>query len=703
MDYFKELQGELNKYLNSTQIDLIQEAYSFAEVAHRRQYRMTGEPYIIHPVKAALILAEMRMDHQTIMATLLHDVLEDTSISKSFLTDNFNQEIADLVDGVSKLKQIKFNSKAEAQAENFRKMVMAMVKDIRVILVKLADRLHNIRTLSSLPLYKQKRIALETLEIYAPIANRLGIHKIYIELEDLCFEALYPMRYRVLKNVSQEIIIANNEMLRMIKDTITKALVKHDIADFKIFSRTKHLYSTYKKMLVKRNSFKDIMDMYGIRLVVNNKDLCYRALGIIHSLYKPLSKGFKDYIAIPKSNSYQSLHTILFGPFGIPIEIQIRTKEMHKIAEIGIAAHWIYKSKNEDKNNQTFLAMGWMKELAEIEDNATSPLDFIESVKIELFPDEVYVFTPNGDIVKLPQNATPVDFAYYVHSEVGNECVGSKINKRFAPLNTRLVSGQTVEIITSPDGRPHESWLEFVCTSRARNGIRHYIRDKQKYESEALGKRVLEQELANFQIGIDNLGKHNINSVLNELQLENIESLYREIGLGNQYPVLIARKLTRGTEYTESNLEQKTLLIKGTEGMVVHFSECCYPIPGDLVIGHLRSGHGIDVHLETCNAVVNYRRHPESYLNLAWSSEIVGEFKVEIIVEVINQKRALASLASVISDSNSNIDNIIVDPRLGSFIRVYLTISVIDRIHLAYVIKKIKNLKFVVSQSRKKQ
>ncbi|NQY43687.1 MAG: bifunctional (p)ppGpp synthetase/guanosine-3',5'-bis(diphosphate) 3'-pyrophosphohydrolase, partial [Legionellales bacterium] len=412
MDYFKELEEELKKYLEPAQIYLIKQAYSFAEIAHRDQYRMTGEPYIIHPVKASLILAEMRMDQNTVIATLLHDVLEDTNYSKSFLVDNFSQEIADLVDGVSKLKQIRFNSKAEAQAENLRKMILAMVKDIRVILVKLADRLHNIRTLGSLPIKKQKRIARETLEIYAPIANRLGIHKIYIELEDLCFKALYPMRYRALKSASQEIAIANKEMLEMIKDTIVKSLIKNEINDFKIFSRKKHLYSTYKKMLSKGSNFRDIMDMYGIRLVVKNKDLCYRVLGIIHSLYKPISKGFKDYIAIPKINSYQSLHTILFGPFGIPIEVQIRTQEMHKVAEIGIAAHWMYKSMEQSNDPQSFLALGWIKELAEMEGNATSSLDFIESVKVELFPDEVYVFTPEGDIVKLPQNATPVDFAY---------------------------------------------------------------------------------------------------------------------------------------------------------------------------------------------------------------------------------------------------------------------------------------------------
>lgn len=694
MRYFKELRVELERYLEPNHIDSINKAYEFAKNAHRDQTRRTGEPYIIHPVAAAVILAKMELDYQTIMAALLHDVLEDTHIDKYALIDAFGEDVANLVDGVSKLKQIHFDSKAEAQAENFRKMIMAMVKDIRVIMVKLADRLHNMRTLDALPPAKQKRIAHETLEIYTPMANRLGFHSIFRELQDICFRVLYPIRYRALNSASEKKAIEHNQIFEKIKTTISNKLVQHGITDFSIMGRRKHIYSLYKKMMLKKNSFKEIMDFYGIRIIVEDEDTCYRVLGLVHSLYSPVSKRFKDYIAIPKSNSYQSLHTVLFGPLGIAMEVQIRTHDMHKVANIGIAAHWVYKDFDKKPLGD------FVRSITNIQDNAQSAVDFFDRVKGELFPEEVYVFTPKGTIVKLPKDASLVDFAYHVHSEVGNSCVGAKVNGKFSPLSSKLANGQTVEIILSKDARPSESWLNFVCTSTARNKIKHYLKVQQKQEAEDFGNRLLTQELQKYKTNITDIPQGKLNALLKELHLDSMSDLFIAIGIGEQYPRIIAEKLISDNIQQYNQKELPALQIKGTEGMVVHFSKCCRPIPGDLIVGHLCSGRGMNIHVQSCKRVVNYQQHPERYIVLSWSKDVKGEFKVDLMIEVLNKKRVLAGLASIISEANSNIENITLDPRAGHFTKAYLTITVADRNHLAEIVRRIRKLDFIISLTR---
>lgn len=697
MSSFDSLKQLVADYLEPNAVQAIEQAYLFSDKAHRGQLRKTGEPYIIHPVAAATILAEVKMDSQTIIATLLHDVLEDTHINKDILVEKFGEEIANLVDGVSKLKQVKFSSQAEAQAENFRKMVVAMAKDIRVILVKLADRLHNLRTIASLSRSKQVRIARETIEIYAPIANRLGIYRLYTELEDLCLQCLYPNRFATLSKATSAVYVGHKELLSSFKQNISLSLAQAGITDFEITTRKKHLYSIYRKMKIKHMSFNDIMDMYGVRIIVNSIDACYRALGIVHGLYKPVSSRFKDYIAIPKSNNYQSLHTVLLGPFSLRLEVQIRTVNMHRIAQFGIAAHWAYKTSSSSKVGHKFV-----QELEHIQHTISDSLDFIESIKIDLSPDEVYVFTPAGDIVKLTHNATPVDFAYHVHSEIGNSCVGAKVNRKFAPLNTKLANGQTVEIITNDTARPHEAWLTFVSTSKARNGIKNYLRHQQIDEAKDLGMRMLANELVKLNSSITNISAESLSEIIQELELESTDELYSQIGMGNQYPIMIARKAL-GLDTNKKVTNDGYLYIRGTEGMVVHFAECCRPIPGDLIVGHLRSGHGLDVHLDNCRQVTSFCNKPEHYLRLRWSDDITGDFKVDLKVEVVNKKRVLAFLASTISDANANIDNITVDPRGRGFMKVYFTLSLKNRDHLAAVMRKIRALKFVISQHRRKQ
>lgn len=696
MRYFQELQDIIVNYLQEHEVKLIQSAYLFAKNAHQGQFRKTGEPYIIHPVAAAVILAKMKLDCKTIVATILHDVLEDTNINKQTLIEEFDLDIANLVDGVSKLKQIKFSSQAEAQAENFRKMILAMVKDIRVILVKLGDRLHNMRTLYFLPIAKRKRIALETLEIYAPLANRLGIHKIYTELEDLCFMALYPMRYKIIKEASKEIALSHQEMLQIVKENISKLLLKAQVNNFTLYARYKHLYSLYNKMLKKRTSFKDIVDIYGFRIVVDNEDFCYRILGLIHSIYKPLAKRFKDYIAIPKSNGYQSLHTVVLGPFGVPIEFQIRTNKMHEVANMGIAAHWIYKDFDK-KQNYDAVSLDWIKQIDAIQESVQSSLDFIESVKIALLPDEVYVFTPKGDIITLPSKSTPVDFAYYIHINLGNSCVGAKINRRVSPLNTKLTNGQTVEIISDENARPCDTWLNFVRTKKATTEIKKFINRQRDYDALFLGRRLLLQEFTNINLDVNQLDINTLQALLHQLNLNTVEDLYQEIGFGRQYPKIIINKLFNNECIVSKN--DTVLFIRGTEGMVVTFAACCYPIPGDLVVGLLSHDNGLEIHRDHCKIIAEYVDAPE-HIAVAWDRDTIGEFKVKIDLEVINQKRVLARLANIISNANSSIENINVDSNSSKGGKVSLLITVYDKKHLQHIIKKLQQSECVISYQR---
>jgi len=705
VNYFKPLAEELKKYTEPKHVKKCRAAYLLAEKAHQGQMRRSGAPYITHPVAAALTLAKMRLDYQTIMATLLHDVIEDTSVSKEDLTATFGEEIAGLVDGVTKLTKIQFDSQAEAQAENFRKMVMAMVKDIRVIIVKLADRLHNMETLGVMPAAKRKRIAIETLEIYAPIANRLGMHGMYTGLEDLGFRALYPMRYEVLKAAIERTRGNRVELTKKIENDLESAAKKLNIPCGRVYGRQKHLYGIYRKMRRKKTSLREVTDVFAFRMTTDTIDSCYRILGALHQLYKPVPQRFKDYIGIPKVNGYQSLHTTLFSPHGVPLEVQIRTNEMDNVAENGVAAHWLYKSSGLEVNEAQIRARAWVQRLLDLQQKAGDSLEFIENVKIDLFPDDVFVFTPQGHIMELPKGATPVDFAYAVHSDIGNCCVAAKVNRRLVPLSIPLSNGQTVEVITSSIVNPNPVWLNFVVTGKARSNIRSFLKSQHHAESAELGRRLLEQ--AFFDLGSDlaKVPPESLSALLRDLQYKSEEDLMYAIGIGNQVAMVVAKRLAVAQESgtLEQSVEGKPLFIKGTEGMVLRFADCCQPIPGDCIVGKFQKGRGILVHASDCGVIQNTRGHTEQYIALRWDESIQGEFWVDIIVDVANNRGVLAALASAISEAGSNIGNINVDPRDGCHNSVTFTVSVQDRDHLARVMRRIRSFKFVARLYRKSQ
>ena len=705
MSHFDELQNELKLYLDAEQISKCFRAYEVAESVHEGQMRRSGEPYITHPVAAALILAEMRLDHQTIMATLLHDVVEDTQMSKEELIRQFGEEVATLVDGVTKLTKIKFESRAEAQAENFRKMVLAMVKDIRVIIVKLADRLHNMRTLGVMPAAKKRRIAIETLEIYAPIANRLGMHAVYTGLEDLGFKALYPMRYKVIKSAVEKSRGNRGELTQKIEQDLESALNALGIPYEHVFGRQKHLYSIYRKMRHKKASFTEIMDVFAFRVITEDIDACYRVMGALHRTYKPVPQRFKDYIGIPKVNGYQSLHTTLFGPFGVPLEVQIRTRDMDNVADRGVAAHWMYKSEGLEVNEAQLRAREWVQRLLELQRSTGNSLEFIENVKIDLFPDEVYVFTPKGHIMELPKGATPVDFAYTVHSGVGNSCVAAKVNRRLVPLSIPLTNGQTVEIMTAPGAHPNPAWLNFVVTGKARSNIRNFLKTQHHAESISLGRRLLDQAFGSLGSDYDKVPPESLQELLSDLNYKFVDDLHYAIGTGNQMAMVIAKRLVFAQESgdLEKTAKGRPLVIKGTEGMVVHFAECCQPIPGDNIVGRFQQGRGILVHVSDCTSFKKARGNPEEFISLRWDDHVQGEFWVDITVYVQNQRGVLAALATVISEAESNIGNINVDPRDGCHNAVTFSISVLNRSHLAKVMRRLRANKVVMKLYRKKQ
>lgn len=707
MSYFEALQEELERYLDPLQIEKCHQAYLVAEKGHHGQMRRSGEPYITHPVEAALILARMRLDYQTIMATLLHDVFEDTSITHEDLINQFGEDVTALVEGVTKLTKIKFESHAEAQAENFRKMILAMVKDIRVIMVKLADRLHNMQTLGAMPAVKRRRIAIETLEIYAPIANRLGMHSVYTGLEDLGFKVLYPMRYRAIKSAVDKARGNRRELTQKIEHDLQKALDALGIPYQHVFGRQKHLYSVYRKMRQKKASFAEIIDVFAFRVITEDIDACYRVLGALHRTYKPVPQRFKDYIGIPKVNGYQSLHTTLFGPYGVPLEVQVRTKDMDKVADNGVAAHWLYKSTDSglEVNKAQLRAREWVQKLLELQRSTGDSLEFIENVKIDLFPDEVYVFTPKGHIMELPRGATPVDFAYAVHSDVGNGCVAAKVNRRLVPLSISLANGQTVEIITAPGAHPNPSWLNFVVTGKARGNIRNLLKSQQHSESISMGQRLLEQAFAELASEYEKIPPESLHALLHDLNYKTIDDLLYAIGIGDQMPMVIAKRLVLAQDGSEleKTTKSRPLAIKGTEGMVVHFAECCQPIPGDNIVGRFQQGRGILVHASDCELVNHGRSSPDQFISMRWDDEVQGEFWVDITVEVENQRGVLAALATAISEAESNIGNINVDPRDGRHNAVTFSISVFDRTHLARVMKRLRANKVVMRLYRKKQ
>ncbi|MEE8378871.1 MAG: RelA/SpoT family protein, partial [Gammaproteobacteria bacterium] len=665
----------LETYLEPNQVKEVYRAYLFGAEAHEGQHRLTGEPYIYHPLEVARILANMRMDYNTITAALLHDVIEDTSTAREQLADEFSEEVATLVDGVSKLTQVKFGSKAEAQAENFRKMILAMVKDIRIILIKLADRLHNMRTLGVMRPEKRRRIAKETLEIYAPIANRLGMKTICLELEDLCFESLYPTRHRVLKQAVKQARGNRNALVDKIQTAIEGRLLNEGM-DIPVQGREKHLYSIYEKMRGKHLSFAEVSDVFAFRIVVDRVDTCYRVLGVVHNLYKPVPGKFKDYIAIPKANGYQSLHTILFSPYGTLIEVQIRTETMNRVADVGIASHWLYKTGDSTPGHAT----EWLKDLLEIQQYAGNSEEFLENVKIDLFPDEVYVFTPEGDIMILPRGATALDFAYSVHTDIGNTCVSISINKRLSPMRSELHNGETVEVITAPNATPNPVWLDFVVTAKARANIRHFIKNLKQDEAIGLGKRMLEKSLAAVTLNLSDISIAVIEKFLVLLKAKTIEDIYQDISMGNRIASLVARQLadlhaeslglkqhpstgvkgmfnriTPNWLRSSKDSSNRSLAIRGTEGSVVSYAKCCRPIPGDPILGFVSAGRGIVIHMRGCKNVREFKNSPEKWVDVQWEHDIQESFPVDIRIDSANQRGVLATVAATIAAESSNI------------------------------------------------
>lgn len=705
-DTIDSLADDLSSYLGKDQINNVRRAYYYAEQAHEGQFRHTGDAYVTHPLAVASILSEMHMDHQSLMAAMLHDVIEDTGVTKTAIKSQFGNTVADLVDGVSKLNKITFSSHAEAQAENFQKMAMAMAKDLRVILVKIADRLHNMRTLEVLTSDKRRRIGRETLDIYAPIANRLGMNNVRVEFEELCFTALYPMRARRINAAVKRVRGNRKEIVLQIQTSLEACLEREGLPG-RTIGREKHLYSIYEKMRSKHKSFSEIMDVYAFRIVVDSVDACYRVLGAVHSLYKPVPGRFKDYIAIPKANGYQSLHTTLFGMHGVPIEIQIRTEEMEAMANNGIASHWLYKSSDDLPSNAHIRAREWVNGLLDIQKHAGNSLEFIENVKIDLFPDEIYVFTPKGTIFELPAGSTAVDFAYAIHTDVGSSCVACRISRRLAPLSEPLQSGQTVEIITAPGTQPNPAWLSFVITGKARSNIRHHLKNQKYSESVALGRRLLNKALANFGSNLASVAKENINTVLNQTSLNSLDQLLEEIGLGNRMSYLIAQRLTKHSDIAllengSKPEQQESLAIRGSEGMVMNYAKCCHPIPGDPIVGHISSGRGMVIHTDDCNNITEIRDNPEKCVAVSWDPNVEGEFSVELRVELENLRGIIATLATTITGAEANIEKISTVERDARFIIVNLSLNVRNRVHLAHVMKRVRLIKAVTSVTRVK-
>ncbi|MGI9342468.1 MAG: RelA/SpoT family protein [Gammaproteobacteria bacterium] len=696
---FKALLSKL-KYLPPPQLDIIVEAYEFGSVAHEGQRRYSGELYITHPVAVAGILADLHLDYQSIAAAIMHDVIEDTPTAKEQIEAKFGAEIASIVDGVSKLDQLSFNSRADAQVASFRKMMLAMVEDIRVILLKLADRLHNMQTLEALPRDKQKRIAIETLEIYAPIANRLGVYTLKTELEEHGFRFAYPYRYRVLERAIARTQGNQRQLVRKITDRLKKSLGNAGI-DVEVTGRQKHIYSIYRKMREKHRSLSEIADMFGFRLIMNSPDDCYRALGIVHKCYKPMPGRFKDFIAIPRVNGYESLHTTLLGPNGIPIEVQIRTDEMNRVAETGIAAHWQYKATDKEVIPPQTRAREWLASIDEMQSAANSE-EFMEHVKVDLFPDNVYVFTPKGDILRLPRGATCIDFAYAVHTDVGNRCVAAKIDRRLVPLRTVLKNGQTVEVITAKSAHPDPRWVSFVATAKARYSIRQYLKNLQADAARDLGRRLLNQSLRDAGSSLRKLSRSRMQEGLDELGLADTNELFVQLGLGQRLAPLVTKLLLLEDAGAGADDDDKKtpMVIAGTESLVVSYARCCHPIPGDDVMGYLSAGRGVIVHRNACGNLSEFRKQPDKWIAVNWEQDVEREFSSEIMVEVTNRPGVLAEIAARIADTGSNIEQVSVDERIEDIADLRFLILVRDRVHLANVIRGIRAMSVVNKVTR---
>jgi len=689
------LTDKLSSYLEPKEVAKVERAYRYSEQCHRGQMRQSGDPYITHPLAVANILADMHMDHESLMAALLHDVIEDTGVTKGQISRRFGRTVADLVDGVSKLTEIEFESKAEQQAESFQKMTLAMSRDIRVVLVKLADRLHNMRTLGVLAPAKRRRIARETLDIYAPIAQRLGINDIRLEFEDLGFAAMYPLRHQRLREAMKAARKNRKEIVAEIHQAIEMRLENESFPAL-VKGREKHLWSIYKKMRTKKKSFRDIMDVFAFRLVVDNADDCYRILGMMHNIFKPVSGEFKDYIAIPKSNGYQSLHTVLVGMHGVVIEVQIRTKEMERMANYGIAAHWEYKTGSQNVDGNQRRANRWVQGLLEMQKQAGDSLEFLEHVKADLFPDEVYVFTPKGTIVELPSGATAVDFAYSVHTGIGDSCIACRVDGELTPLSEQLQSGQKIEIIRAEGAQPNPNWLNFVITAKARSAIRHFLKNQQHDESVDLGKRLLDQALANLGTQYNQLKKSQIKRLLKETGASTFEYVLQQIGLGNRVPFAVANLLVPANKRVVADDKKNNTLpvvIDASDGLLLHYGRCCHPIPGDPILGHISPGKGLVIHYESCRNLKEIRSNPEKCMPLTWSTVVKGEFPVEIKVEVTPERGFIAALASRMTEEDATIEHISVNEKDSFTSIVDVVLAVRDRIHLADIMRRARSLK----------
>jgi GTP pyrophosphokinase len=694
----RKLVDTLETYLPEKQIKTVLDAYEFGAHYHAGQSRKSGEPYITHPVAVAQELAEMHLDAEAICAAILHDVVEDTEASLDDIREKFGEDVALIVDGVSKLDQIQFRSRAEAQAESFRKMMLAMIEDIRVILVKLSDRLHNMETLGAMPAAKKKRIARETLDIYAPIANRLGINSLKVQLEDLGFKHLHPFRYRVLENALKKSKGSQKQIVKRISDQFARAMDEDGIKG-DIIGREKHLYSIYRKMAEKKRVLSDVVDVYGFRIIVDDVSTCYQTLGLVHQLYKPMPGRFKDYIAIPRINGYQSLHTTLFGPKGLPLEVQIRTRDMDRVAESGVAAHWIYKADEKSDATPQRRAREWLSNLAELQRSGTSE-EFLESVRVDLFPDKIYVFTPKGDIMPLPKGATTIDFAYAVHTDIGNRTVAAKVNRQLVPLRTPLQNGQTVEIVTARGAKPNPNWLTFVRSAKARTAIRQHMKNLRSTESIDLGKRLLDKSLKDLDSSLRKVGKVRMNEALDELGLNTTEELFEQIGLGERLAPLTARLLIGADDTAESAEDLASLVIAGTEGMVVSYAKCCYPLPGDAVMGYLTAGRGVVVHRNQCGNLSNFRKQPNKWLAVSWEKDIDRDFYCQIQCETRNRTGVLAEVAATLADEGSNIEQVEVISRHEDISVLTFLLQVRNRTHLANIMRSVRKMPNVIKVSR---
>ena len=702
MSEIAEFTRHLGNYLPPSDLALVERAFHFSDSAHRGQFRKSGEPYITHPLAVASILSQWRLDAQGLAAALLHDVMEDTSVTKSELETRFGKPVADMVDGVSKLDQIEFTSREDAQAENFRKMLLAMAQDVRVILIKLADRLHNMRTLDAMAPAHRRRIARETLDIYAPIANRLGLNALYLELQDLAFKHIYPLRHRILATAIKAARGNRREVMNRLLDVIREGFHNAGV-HASVSGREKTIYSVYKKMREKHYTFAQVFDIYGVRVLVGETTDCYAALGVLHGLYKPIPGKFKDYIAIPKANGYQSLHTTLFGPFGTPLEAQIRTHDMHRVAEAGVAAHWLYKSGGEldlaEAQQQTHR---WLQSLLEIQSESRDSKEFLEHIKGDLFPEEIYVFTPKGKIMALPRGATAVDFAYTVHTDIGHHCVAARINYEQMPLRTELKNGDQVEILTSPTARPNPSWLSFVGTGKARSRIRHFLKGLQQKESAALGERMLNQALAALKVEPETISWDRWEALAREYGAKSQLEVLADIGLGKRLSFVVAQALARPAGRADDATatggaaavpaKPSALTLRGVEGVAIQYAKCCRPVPGDAVIAQFRRGQGLAVHTRDCITLRKQRVDAEQLIDVEWATDVEGVFDAGVRVLVADRRGLLADLATEIAAADANIDNVSMERPDGGLIAMFFSVQVRDRRHLAHVMRALKRV-----------